>query len=214
MQLVYTGGVMIKKQVIIYAIGCLGLLIATIITTGHVVFILGPSCSGKTTVSYQLARELGAPWKVVSYDQWEAYIGRSSAPASTIFAHMINEVHNQIDAGYDVIVDANRYFPDACNSLMQEGNTCTNIYLYAPLKVLLKRCKKRLKEHNHGQKWSKSIRTFLQMTFEHFYPHDMPEQTDGLVIDTAKVQSHEVVRIIKRRVIKWKQEEAERQKQL
>ncbi len=205
---------MIKKQVLTYAIGCWGLLAATIIHTGHVVFVLGPSCSGKTTVSYQLARELGAPWKVVSYDQWEAYIGRSNAPASTIFAHMINEVHDKIKAGYDVVVDANRYFPDARESLVKAGNKCTNIYLYAPLKVLVKRCKKRLKAHNHGQKWSKSIRKFLQMTFEHFYPHDMPEQTDGLIINTAQVQSHEVVRMIKTRVVKWKQDEINRQKEI
>lgn len=205
---------MIKKQNIFFVIVCLSSSVASVIGTGHVVFILGPSCSGKTTVSYQLARELGVPWKVVSYDQWESYIGRSSAPASTIFAHMINEVHTQLNAGYDVIVDANRYFPDACNSLVRVGNKCTNIYLYAPLKVLLKRCKKRLKAHNHGQKWSKSIRKFLQMTFEHFYPHDMPEQTDGLVIDTAKVQSNEVVKMVKARVVKWKQDDVERQKEI
>ena len=193
---------MTKKQYVAFVISCLGLLTTNMVSTGQVLFILGPSCSGKTTTSYQLARELGAPWNVVMYDQWEMRLGRRNAPATTIFAHMIDEVHEKLNAGHDVIVDANRYFPDMRASLLQAGHQCTNVYLYAPLKVLLKRCKKRLKEHNHAQKWSKSIRNFLKMTFEHFYPHDMPEQTDGVVIDTAKVRFNEIVRFIKAMVCK------------
>ena len=193
-----------KTRYAFLVIHCVCLLAANMIGAGYVVFILGPSCSGKSTVSLQLARELGDHWKVVAYDQWEARIGRLNAPSTTIFAHMIDEVHDQLDAGYDVIVDANRYFPDLCTSLLQAGHKCSNVYLYAPLKVLVKRCKKRLKEHNHGKKWSNSIRKFVKMTFKHFYPHDMPEQTDGLVIDTARVPFNDVLKRIKLTVSQWK----------
>lgn len=180
------------------------LLTTSSLFSGRVVFILGPSCSGKTTVSHKVARELGDAWKMVEYDVWERYIGRRNAPAQDIFARMVDDVHQQLDAGYDVIVDANRYFPDLCVSLLQAGHKCTNIYLYAPLKVLIKRCKKRLKEHNHGLKWSKSIRTFLKMTFKHFYPNDVPEQTDGLVIDTSQTSFDTVVTKIKGFICAWK----------
>lgn len=171
--------------------------------SGHVIFILGPSCSGKTTVSHRVARELGDAWKLVEYDKWEGYIGRRNAPAQDIFARTIDDVHAQLDAGYDVIVDANRYFPDQCLSLLQKGHRCTNIYLYAPLKVLIKRCKKRLKEHNH-KKWSHSIHKFVKMTFKHFYPNDIPEQADGVVINTEQTSFDTVVTKIKAIICKWK----------
>jgi cytidylate kinase len=186
---------MIKKSMLM--ISYLGLFTSTIIFTGHIVFILGPCSSGKTTASFQLARELGAHWKLVEYDYWERRIGRSSAPATTIFEAMIEEVKDQVHAGYDVIVDANRYFPDLCACLSNAGHTCITIYLYAPYKTLLKRCKKRLKKHNHGQKWSHAIRAFVKMTFEHFYPRGFPEQTDGLVLDTTKLSRSELVTRIK-----------------
>jgi len=189
---------MIKKSIL--WIICLGLFTSTIILTNHIVFILGPSSSGKTTTSFQLLHELGSHWKVVEYDNWERRIGRSNAPASTIFARMIEEVKDQVNAGYDVIVDANRYFPDLRLFLLEAGHTCSTIYLYAPFKVLLKRCKKRFKKHNHGQKWSHTIKTFVKMTFDHFYPRGFPEQTDGLVIDTTKVSRNEVVALLKKAI--------------
>lgn len=186
---------MIKKSVLI--ISCLSLFTSGVIFTNHVVFILGPCSSGKTTASFQLAHELGSQWKVVEYDQWERYIGRSNAPATVIFERMIEEVQDRVNEGYNVIVDANRYFPALRHCLLDAGHTCTTIYLYAPFKVLLKRCKKRLKKHNHGQKWSHAIRAFVKMTFEHFYPRGFPEQTDGLVIDTTKLSRSELIARIK-----------------
>ncbi len=181
----------------------IALLAVSSLFAGHVVFILGPSCSGKTTVSHKVARELGDAWKVVEYDKWEGYIGRRNAPATAIFERMIDDVHANLDAGYDVIVDANRYFPDQCVSLLHAGHQCTNVYLYAPFKLLIKRCKKRLKEHNH-KKWSHSIRKFVKMTFKHFYPNDIPEQTDGVVIDTEQTPFDTVVTKIKAIICMWK----------
>jgi predicted kinase len=186
---------MIKKSILI--LSCLSLFTSAIISANHIVFMLGPCSSGKTTASFQLLRELGARWKVVEYDFWERRIGRAHAPAQTIFEAMIGEVKDQVNAGYDVIVDANRYFSELCACLRDAGHTCTTIYLYAPYKILLKRCKKRLKKHNHGQKWSHAIRAFVKMTFEHFYPRGFPEQTDGLVIDTTKLSRSELITRIK-----------------
>jgi predicted kinase len=186
---------MIKKCVLM--LSCFSLFTSAIVFAHQIVFILGPCSSGKTTASFQLVRELGAHWKLVEYDYWERRIGRSNAPAATIFEAMIEEVQDQLRAGYDVIVDANRYFPDLCTCLLEAGHTCTTIYLFAPYKTLLKRCKKRLKKHNHGQKWSHAIRAFVKMTFEHFYPRGFPEQTDGLVIDTTKLSRSELITRIK-----------------
>jgi predicted kinase len=189
---------MIKKSMLMFS--CLALCSTDAIFASHIVFILGPAASGKTTASLKLMQKLGARWKLVAYDSWEARIGRNNAPATTIFTRMIEEVHDLAEAGHDVIVDANRYFPDLRACLLEAGHTCTNIYLYTPLKVLMKRCKKRLKKHNHGQKWSYAIRAFVQMTFEHFYPRGFPEQTDGLVLNTTKLSRDGLVTRIKKAI--------------
>lgn len=186
---------MVKKYMLL--VSFLSVVTSVTVFTHQIVFVLGPCSSGKTTASLQLARELGTQWKLVEYDNWERHIGRQNAPAATIFARMVDEVEDQIDAGYNVIVDANRYFPDLCQSLLDADHICTNIYLYAPYKVLLKRCKKRLKKHNHGLKWSYAIKAFVKMTFDHFYPRGYPEQTDGVVIDTTQVSRKELVARLK-----------------
>lgn len=189
---------MIKKDYIYV----LSLLVHITIFGNHALFILGPSCSGKSTASFHLARELGAHWKVVAYDRWEAQIGRRNAPAEFIFTRTINEACTHLDNGYSVIIDANRYFPQLCACLTQSGHTSSTVYLYAPFKVLKKRCKKRFKEHGHGRRVSKAARTFMKQNFAHFYPHGVPEETDGLVIDTTQISRDILIKMIKEEIAK------------
>jgi cytidylate kinase len=188
---------MIKK----YSVFLLSLLAPITSFGNQAVFILGPSCSGKSTTSLNLARELGNHWKVVSYDRWEAKIGRRNAPAEIIFNYTINEARAYLDNDYSVIIDANRYFSPLCARLTHSGHTCTTVYLYAPFKILKKRCKQRLKEHNHGPRISKkAVRAFMKQNFDYFYPRGVPEQTDGLVIDTTQVSRDQLVAIIKEEI--------------
>jgi cytidylate kinase len=187
---------MIKR----YYVFVLSLFLPITIFGNHAVFILGPSCSGKSTAAFHLARELGDDWKLVAYDRWEARIGRNNAPATLIFTRAIDEARDHLDNGYSVIIDANRYFSPLCACLTQSGHTCTNVYLYAPFKILKKRCKKRFKEHRHGTRLSKAARTFLKQNFAFFYPHGIPEQTDGLVIDTTQISRDTLIKIIKEEI--------------
>jgi cytidylate kinase len=161
-----------------------------------VIYILGPSCSGKSTTAVTLVEELGPSWKLIEYDVFERHVRRKNAYREETFSRTLQEAHKQLNEGYQVIIDSNAFFPELC-TLTHSKYDVLKIYMYAPLKTLLQRYEERRKKYHHRKSFAKWVRKFIIGTFYRFYPTGIPKQSER-VLDSTKLSLPEVIAIIKK----------------
>jgi len=99
-----------------------------------VIFIMGGSCSGKSTIAHQLKELLqteGSAWDVVDFDN----IGES-------LENLVAATHGLLEKNINVIIDTNTY-EDWMLTDLEHNAHVLKVLIYAPLKDLLIRDEKR-----------------------------------------------------------------------
>ena len=143
---------------------------------------MGPSCSGKSTLSKKLFTHLGESWKLVELDLIEDSYRQEKIDCDETFLieKLIDEVNTWLMRGYNVLVDTNMYDE---KFVLIESESKKYILLYCPLNVLYARNEKRnYLLHRSAQRAKKATR-YVEKTF---YKFNQIEPI-GLRIDSSKI---------------------------
>jgi len=117
-----------------------------------VIFIMGGSCSGKSTIAHQLKELLqteGNAWDVIDFDN----VGES-------LENVVAATHGLIEKNINVIIDTNTY-EDWMLTDLEHSAHVLKVLIYAPLKDLLIRDEKRTAIHHRNIDRAWNARLFV-----------------------------------------------------
>lgn len=163
------------------------------LVASKVIFVMGPSCSGKSTIAKELLGGLTDNWVLAEYDAIEDRVGRKT-PSEDVFTLLIDTINNHLDAQKSVVVDTNMFYPQKCATL--RAQQVEHVFIYAPLEILLQRDAYRTKILLRGKWQADAAHSFLIKSFNHFYPRGIPPEGD-LVIDTTQKNLQQAVEAVK-----------------
>ena len=79
----------------------------------QVIFIMGPSCSGKSTIAKALIEKLDNNWSLIEYDALEDLLGRKVS-GEEIFIKMMHAANEPLACKKNVVIDTNTFYGDHC----------------------------------------------------------------------------------------------------
>ena len=132
-----------------------------------VVMIIGASCSGKSSLSKELLKNLGYKWKFIELDAIEDEFKLKKLDFTN--ADLINAIvyrsNIHLANDYNVLIDTNIYDPQllTINSPLKK-----RIFVYCPLPVLLERNKNRDIKLNRDSKRSRNAYDYVEHTYKNF----------------------------------------------
>lgn len=153
-------------------------------TKPTLVWIAGPSCSGKSTVS-RLLHEKHPSWTLIEYDTIEENMGRHVSQ-ELVFDQLITEINTALNQNTSVIVDTNTLYKEKIEALQCKA-TVVYFYIYAPLELLLQRDAQRTLRLNRNKTQARRAQEFVIHNFYAFYPDGIPVQSqciDSHTLDT------------------------------
>ncbi len=140
-------------------------------------FIFGPSCGGKSTLSHALIEKLGPSWIYIDRDEMIENDLCSEEEADQALDKKIQELSHQ-----NLLIDSQ--LPWRAPYSPQEKT----FLVYAPLEILLKRDEKRCLKLNRSPKRAFFARQFVEKTF--FEVFKIPENLGfsyDMVLDSSKM---------------------------
>lgn len=164
------------------------------IYAGDVVFIVGPSCAGKSTIAHRVIKELDSNWILLEYDTIEEEMGRL-VKSKRIFEIVMDKVEYNLANGKSVIVDSNVFFTDVHANYAIENNKI--ILVYAPLEILLERDTIRTEQLSRDRIKAERARMFVIKSFNRFFRKNKTIEFSG-VFDTSKHSIDQLLYNIKR----------------
>jgi len=144
------------------------------VACSDVIFILGPSCSGKSTTMRHLCRKLDKRWVVVELDKIlirrkvRNKRGKCEYDESRAIDYLIEEIHFQTSLDKNIVVDTNLYDERLIQSI-PESNRIFCILIYASLTTLIKRDEKRTRFFNRDEEKKRVAKGYVLSSFARFY---------------------------------------------
>lgn len=158
-------------------------------TCPRIVFVMGPSCSGKSTLAEALVEHLGNNWVLVSFDTLEDKLGRTIG-AEAIFISMIDEINALLKSAKNVVIDTNTFYLSHCNRL--SSMYINYVLMSTPLEVLFERDAIRAKRLRRAPKQAQRARDFVEKSF-HRFRSDEIMALKLHIIDTSRVSPNAAV---------------------
>jgi adenylate kinase family enzyme len=156
-------------------LGVFLLLISNYLTACDVLIVMGPSCSGKSTLAKGLWQELirrtqesGPQWALIDLDDVteDVKINPDYSSANDL-EYLSNAVNKLLDQGKSVVVDTNNYSEKFESELKAEQ--VKKALIYAPLPVLLARDDHRTKSLKRDSKKAIGAKYFVMDNFAKFF---------------------------------------------
>lgn len=159
---------------------------------GTVVFIMGPSCSGKSTISKILQNQLSENWVLVEYDEIEDNL-QNKHDHELIFKELINIVNNHLEQDKNIIIDTNFFQEHALSRLLSDN--VVQIYIYAPLELLLQRDAERSFKMSRNEKRAFYAKEYVIESYQHFYSTDILKNLSSAknFIDTSLMSKEQAI---------------------
>ncbi len=134
----------------------------------NVVMILGPSCSGKSTLAYALHTKLGEQWKLIEIDDIEDHLLAQEMTAiredkDTLIDYLIAEMQVSLNNGSKIIVDTNIY-----NERLLSFAKMKKVLVSCSREILLQRNEERDQKFQRTYERAKRAREFMLQTCENF----------------------------------------------
>jgi cytidylate kinase len=130
-----------------------------------VIIVFGPSCSGKSTLSKKIARNLGQEWLVIDRDD---LIEKGSLDPYDLksFADYINK-HIKVTS---LVIDTNLYTTEFYNSIQADSKL--RVLVFAPLARLIERDDLRNQRLQRAPDRAHRARLFVINNYRYFYNTD------------------------------------------
>lgn len=182
------------------------LFLSNILNAQKIIIVFGPSCSGKSSFSERLARNLGQGWNVIDRDILIENNGLNAYDLSA-FADYINI---QIQS-FSLVIDTNFYTEDFFNLIKADQKL--RILAYASLSKLLERDEFRTQRLNCPPDRARNAKCFVINNYNYYFSADRhynigmienvntiytPYQFDCMVNSVSFESSETVIETIKR----------------
>jgi adenylylsulfate kinase-like enzyme len=147
----------------------------------QVLFIMGPSCSGKTTIARAVQQELGQEWILAEYDVIEDEM-HERADHVAVFNNLMRYVNKKLKENKNVLIDTNFMCLPACEQLI----SLEKIYIVcsAPLTILLERNRTRNSKKNRTSAQVDIAQEWIKESYNNFFSSEQPIRYD-CIIDTT-----------------------------
>lgn len=143
-------------------------LFSKFIFAADVFIVMGPSCSGKSTIASFLASNLGDKWQKVDLDDVVEDLQNNGIQCLNSELDFLSVAVNKVlDSGKFVVIDTNVYNEDFTKTL--HAKSIKKVLVYCSLAELINRDLKRTKNLNRSEKRAAHAKTFVLESFDRFF---------------------------------------------
>lgn len=147
------------------------IVVSNLLQAADVVIVMGPSCSGKSTLAKALAGKMGKLWQMVDLDDVIEDVRMHSIDVresiNSDLDYLSIAVNKILDTGKSVVIDTNTYQEGFEKKL--HATNVKKVLVYCSLPELIKRDLKRTENLKRDERKAKIAKEFVLSSFDDFF---------------------------------------------